>query len=369
MTATCTNTYRLNGVRAAVALTVVLILHASASAQVRPGRRGRVVRDPIIGSVRSGTSLTAMGTIGPGMKNVTIGMGVMKTGADLQKVQGVTGAYFTGWGELVEDGVAMRTMYVTIDQARHVQKIVIPNTEPDATSISPDPSVKKLAETLKIGDAVKFNFEIIGERIYGTKISLLKRLSTKNGPAPFVYISKKHVSTGTPKSMTVTVNAGVIPCTFRVPEEIDDKGRSRPSTKVTDALKTFCRGDLLDLEYKVVNYEFVLTGVKAARRSSQGKIVKVVSGKLKGYQHMGAKIETAKRTMTYTDPEPVIELKLKNVKTTTPDPPVQTALKTLKAGDYVIYHYRRQRGVYWLDGIYATSPPASQPPTPEAGTK
>jgi len=41
---------------------------------------------------------------------------------------------------------------------------------------------------------------------------------------------------------------------------------------------------------------------------------------------------------------------------------VQTALKTLKPEDFVLFKYRRQRGVYWLDGIYPASRPIDKTP-------
>ena len=349
MTANSTDRCRLGGVRAVVTFTVAVILHTAASAQV--------ARDVKTDTVTSGTSLTASGTIDASKRYVTIGMGVMSTSSDLQKVQDVTAAYFTGWGMIVQNGISMRTMFVSIDQAQRVQKIIIPNKDAGAASLSPDQSVKKLAETLKIGDAVKFNYTIYGNQIFGDKISLFKRLDKTAGAGSFVFIGSKLVRAGKQNIMTVTANAGVIPCDFRVPEEVDEKGRSRPLAKVANALKTFCRSDLIELEYKTVNYEFVLTGVKAARKSDQGTLVKVLDGKIKGYKHMGAMIETSKRTLTLTDPEPVIELKLKNVANPSPDPPVQTALKTLRQGDYVMFTYRRQRGVYWLEGIYPTSRP------------
>jgi len=124
---------------------------------------------------------------------------------------------------------------------------------------------------------------------------------------------------------------------------------------VTDALKQFCRSDLLELEYKTVNFQFVLSGVKAARRSGQGMLTRISHRKIKGYKHMAALIKTSKRTMTLTDPEAVIKLELKNVANPPPDPPVQTTLQSLKPGDQVMFKYRRQRGIYWLDEIYPVS--------------
>ena len=361
MTAKRAKRCRLGGVWAITVLIVIAGLHTSASAQAWPrgwrGRRGRGVRDVQVNTVTSGTSMTAGGTIDAGGRNITIGMGVMRTTSDLTKTQGVTAAYFTRWGQFVQNGAALRTMYVTIDQARRVQKIIIPNKDPKAVSIAPGQNVKKLGETLRIGDAVKFNFTIIGNQIFGDKISLFKRLDTTNGTGSFVYLGSKSVRSGGRDSLTVTANAGVIPCTFKVPEEIDMQGRSRPLAKVAKALKTFCRSDLVELEYKTVNYEFVLTGVKPATMTDHGTLVKVIDGKIKGYKHMGAVIEASKRTMTLTDPEPVIKLKLKNVTNPSPDPPVQSMLKILKPGDYVMFKYRRQRGVYWLDGIYPATKP------------
>ena len=347
MSAERTNRYRLNGAWSVALLAAVVILQAVAAQ----------------GGIRTGTVTSSSRTAAGGRKTTSVGMGTISNSrrvVDPVVSTGTSGAYFSGWGTVVENGTASLTMSVAIDQGRHVQKIRIPNITPNSITLNPGADIKKLADTLRIGDAVKFKYTIIGNRIYGTKISLLKRLSAESGAASFVFIGSKLVGSGKQKIMTVTANAGVTPCTFRVPEEVDDKGRPRPLAKVTDALKTFCRGDLLELEYKTVDYQFVLTGVKAARKSSRGVIVKVIDGKIKGYKHMGAMIKTTKRTLTLTDPEPVIELKLQNVTSPTPDPPVQTALKTLKPGDYVMFKYRRQRGVYWLDEIYATSHPESE---------
>jgi len=312
--------------------------------------------------VRTGTTIG-----GPGGKRTIVGTGVItsRSSPTPQVVRGNTTAFFTKWGTHTENATTMLTMYVTIDNARRTQKIILPNAKPNSVVIDPGPKIKKLAETLRIGDAVHFFYMIVGNRIYGTSVKLVKPLGKGPGDAPFTFIGRKMVRAGKQKVMTVTANAGVIPCTFRVPEEVDDRGKSKPSSKVADALKQFCRGDLIDLEYKTVNYQFVLTGVKAARKTGQGVIVKVLDRRIKGFPHKVAMIKTARRTMTLVDPEAIIpDLKLKGVDNPTPDPPVQTALKTLQPGDFVMFTYRRQRAVYWLDEIY----PASRPeeiPTPE----
>ncbi|MDP6546796.1 MAG: hypothetical protein QGH60_22715 [Phycisphaerae bacterium] len=355
MSAKRINGDRFNGAwTLAIVLAAILLHAAAANAQV-------VVRDVIIDTVRSGTVLDSTATVSRDRRYVTVGMGLQNSGHTLRPAEGVAAAHFADWGMRIENGAAMLAMFVAIDRGRRIQKIIIPNKDPDAVTLGPEESVKKLAETLKIGDSVKFNYTIYGNRIFGSNISLLKRMPTKSGAAAFTFIRSRMVRVGKQNIMTVTANAGVTPCTFRVPEEIDANERSRPLAKVTDALKNFRRGDLLDLEYKTVNYQFVLTGVKAARKLGHGEIVKILSRRSKGYEHLGAKIKTDKRTLRLTDPEPVIKLKLRNVSNPTPDPPVQTALRTFKPGDYVMFRYRRQRGVYWLDGIYPTSRHESKP--------
>ena len=317
-------------------------------------------------AVRTGTVISGSGS----GKRTTVGMGTLAPrGPQPKPLRGTTTAYFTGWGTLVEKGTATLTMSVTIDQARRIQRIIIPNRDPKAVKMDPGDHVKKLAETLKIGDAVKFDFLITGNRVYGTNISLYKALSTGPGAAPFTFIRSKLIPAGKQKIMTVTATAGVNPCTFRVPEEVDDKGRSVPQRKVADQLKKFCRSDLLDLEYKTVNYHFVLTGVKAARKSDQGRVLKIDKTKIKGYEHMVVSIKTDRRTLRLIDPEPIIELKLKNVANPAPDPQVQTALKTIKPDDYVMFKYRRQRSVYWLDEIYPSSQSGPNPSSTHNGTE
>ena len=342
-----TNRYRLNRVQAVAVLAVAVILHSVA----------------VYGGVRTGTVVSGSG-VGT-RKRTVVGMG--RSLPPPKPVRGSATAYFVGWGTHVENGTAMLTMSVTIDEARRAQRIILPNTDPDGATLNPGKSVKTLAETLRIGDAVGFYYMMVYNRIYATGVTLVKPLPSEPGAAPFTLIGSKTVRSGRQNVMIFTANAGVIPCTFRVAEEIDDKGQSRPSRKVTDALKQFCRSDLLELEYKTVNFQFVLTGVKAARCSGQGVLTKITDRRLKGYKHMVARIKTSKRTLTLTDPEAVIELNLKNVANPSPDPPVQTALKSLEPDDYVKFKYRRQRGVYWLDEITPSSRPAAKPSTPAKG--
>ena len=156
---------------------------------------------------------------------------------------------------------------------------------------------------------------------------------------------------------------------LRVPEETDLQGRSRPIARVAGALRNFRRGDLLELDYKTRDYEFILTGVKPAECMDHGVLRRISSVKLNGYKHMIATIEMPKRAIKLVDPEAVIELNLKNAPDAAPDPPVQTALKTLKPKDFVIFKYRRQRGVYWLDAIYPASRIPAGKPAPVKGTE
>jgi hypothetical protein len=349
MRAACTSRYRLCGVLVVVLLFAVC-LHSPATAQV--------AQDVKTSTVTSGTVLDASGTIGADRRYVTVGMGLVSSPPQPQAVRGTSAAYFAGWGTYTSDGTTWITMSVAIDKARRVQKLLLPNKKPDGLC-DPGQEVKTLSKTLKIGDAVGFHYLMLPGRIYAAKIKLVKSLPKGPGAAPFTLIGSKITRSDSQKKMVLTANAGVIPCTFRVADEIDDSGQLRPTRKVTDALKKFCRSDLLDLEYKTVNFQFVLTGIKAAVRSGKGTLAKITTKKFKGYQHLATLIKTPKRTMTLIDPEAVIELNLKNVSDPTPDPPVQTALKTLAPGDEVKFRYRRQNGIYWLEEIY----PISQPST------
>jgi len=305
---------------------------------------------------------TVIGGSGTGRRTI-VGMG--RSTPQPKPVRGSATAYFAGWGTHTENGTTRRTISVAIDDARGVQRMILANENPGG-AYNPGKHVRKLSETLKIGDAIGFHFLMVSERIFAAGITLEKPLPSEPGAAPFTFIGTKTIRSGGQKVMILTANAGVIPCTFRVAEEVDENGRSRPSRKVTDALKQFCRSDLLELEYKTINFQFVLTGVKAARKSDRGMLVKITDRRLKGYKHMVARIKTSKRTMTLTDPEAVIKLELKNVANPTPDPPVQTTLQSLKPGDYVMFKYRRQRGVYWLDEIYPVSRnrPTTRPSRP-----
>jgi hypothetical protein len=317
-----------------------------------------ILQAAAIAGVRTGTVISGSGT----GKRTTVGTGVISPRAPLpQPIRGQSSAYFTKWGTHVENGTSMLTMYVAIDGARRVQKVILPNTSPNAIRIQPGPEVEKLAETLRIGDAVNFHYMIVGNKIYATGLRMVKPIGKGPGDAPFTLIGSKLVRAGKQKILTVTANAGVIPCTFRVPEEVDDQGRSRPMSKVANALKTFCRSDFIELEYKTVNYQFVLTGIKAARKTGQGTIAKILDKKIKGFPHKVAMIKTTKRTLTLVDPEAVIKLNLKGVENPSPDPQVQTTLKALAPGDYVMFKYRRQRAVYWLDEIHPTSRPDDLP--------
>ncbi|MBT3199175.1 MAG: hypothetical protein HN350_04585 [Phycisphaerales bacterium] len=347
MSTKCTNWRTLNGVAVIVALTVVICLQSTAMAQV--------VRDVRTSTVTSGSGLDVHPTING--KRTSVGMGVMPSHTKVELVRGVAAAYFTRWGTHVEDGVAMLTMHVAIDGANRTQKIILPNKDPEGATRNPEDGVVKLAKTLKIGDAVMFNYLVYADQIFGANVQLFQRIADKPGAARFVYTGSKLVGSGKNKIMIVTAKAGVTPCVFKVPEEIGRDGKSKPIAKITDALKKFCTADLLELEYKTVDYQFVVTGVKAAKCTGRGFVTRITDTKRKGYKHMVAMIKTTKRIMTLIDPEAVIVLKMKNVSAPPIEPPVQTALKTLEPKNFVIFKYRRQRGVYWLDDIYPASPP------------
>jgi len=360
MSASCTDRYHLNVAPLGVLLVVVMGLHS--------GTSGQVVQDIQTSTVTSGTVLDVNATINARRNGVV--MGIRASNSQVSLARGQSIARFARWGMHVENGMPMLAMFVADDDAQRVQKkIVIPNKDPAAPGPSPGESVKKLAATLKIGDAVKFNHTIFGEHTYAADISPIERPPAKGAAAaPFVFIGSRLARTGKRTTMTVTANAGMIPCTFRVPEELDLEGRSKPIDKVASALKNFHRSDLLELDYKTVDYKFILTGVKPAESMGQGVLRRISHAKFNGYKHMIATIKMPKRTIKFVDPEAVIKLNLKGTPEAATDGPVQTALKTLKPEDFVIFKYRRQRGVYWLDGIYPASRPTDMKPAPVKGT-
>ncbi|MBC8374118.1 MAG: hypothetical protein H8E53_11025 [Planctomycetes bacterium] len=355
MSASCIERYHLNVAPLGVLLVVAVGLHSVAS--------GQVVQDIQTSTVTSGTVLDVNATINARRNGVV--MGIRASNSQVSLARGQSIARFARWGAHVENGMPMLAMFVADDDAPRIpRKIVIPNKDPAASGPSPGESVEKLAGTLKIGDAVKFNHTIFGEHTYGADIAPIKHPPTKGAAAPFVFIGSRLARAGKRTTMTVTANAGMIPCTFKVPEEIDLEGRSKPIAKVASALKNFRRGDLLELEYKTVDYKFILTGVKPAECMGQGVLRRISYAKLNGYKHMIATITMPKRTIKFVDPEAAIELNLKGVSDAAPDGPVQTALKTLKPEDFVIFKYRRQKGVYWLDAIYPASRPIAMKPAP-----
>jgi hypothetical protein len=339
-----------------VILVVAAGLHSVASAQV--------VQDVRIGTVTSGTVLDVDATVNA-RRNAVL-MGIRTSISDVNLTRGQSIANFIRWGINVENGAPMLAMFVAMDEAWGVEKeILIRNTNPAAAGPSPNESVKQLAEKLKIGDSVKFKHVIFDDHYFGDDITLIEHPPATGGVAPFVFIGSRFARTGKQRRMTVTANAGTISCTFRVPQETDRQGRSKPLTRIASVLASFRRGDLVDLDYKTEDYKFILTGIKPAECMGHGVIRRISYTKFNGYKHMVATIKMPKRTVKLVDPEAVIELDLKE----SPDRPVQTALKTLKPDDFVIFKYRRQRGVYWLNGIYPASRPIAMKPAPVKETK
>ena len=304
MSASRTDRYHLNMTPLGVILVVAAGLHSVASAQV--------VQDVRIGTVTSGTVLDVDATVNA-RRNAVL-MGIRTSISDVNLTRGQSIANFIRWGMHVENGAAMLAMFVAMDEARRVEKkIIIRNTDPAATGPSPDESVKKLAGTLRIGDAVKFNHVLFGGRFYGDDISPIERPPATGGAAPFVFIRSRLARAGKRSRMTVTANAGAIPCTFKVPEEIDLQGRSKPIARVAGALANFRRGDLLELDYKTKDYKFVLTGVKAAECMGHGVLRRISCTRLNGYKHMIATIKMPKRTIKLVDPEAVINARAKSL--------------------------------------------------------
>jgi len=348
-----------------IRLCVILLVAAG----LHTGASGQVARDVRTSTSTSGTVLDATATVNARRNRVLTT--ISASSSSLKLVRGQSIARFLRWERHVENRAAMLAMIVAVDKGKRVRKtIVIPNMSPAAGGSTPDESVKELAETLKIGDTVKFNYTMIGNRIYGSDILRPRQSPTKCADAPFVFISSRSVRTGKRIAMTVTANAGGVPCTFIVPEEVDLQGRRKPIAKIVDALKKFHRGDLLDIEYKTKDYKFIMTGAKAAECMTHGVLRRISYTNIRGYKHMVAAIKTPKGSVIrLVDPEAVIELDLRNAPDATADPPVQTALKTLKPKDFVIFKYRRQRGVCWLEGIYPASRMLAVKPAPANGTQ
>jgi len=352
--------HSLNPTRLGAILIVAASLHLTAL--------GQVARDVQTSTVTSGTVLDAEATVNA-RRNAVL-MTIRASISDVNLVKGQDIARFHRWGIHVENGAAMLAMFVAADKPRRVKKIVIPNMGAAAGRPSPDKEIRKLAGAMRIGDTVRFNYLLFGDNSYLTDMSLAKDPPAGNACKPFVYTGSKLVRrSGGRRVMTVTAKAGDIPCTFTVPQETDLNGRSRPLAKVADALKSFIRGDLLELEYKTVGYEFVLTGVKPAECVDHGVIRVISHTRRNGYKHMVAAIRTPKRIIRLIDPEAIIELNLRGAPSASPDPQVQTTLKTLRPKDFVMFKYSRQRGVCRLDGIYPASRSPALAPAPGEAKK
>ena len=245
---------------------------------------------------------------------------------------------------------------------RKTTTLIVPNKGAKDRKINPRADVAKLAGRLKIGDTVRFGYSSLAGRMTVTKLSITRFAGRPDAePKPFIFVSSRKLRTTKQSCLAVTARRDTTSWTFLadLPEEKDSKGEvgadaaeSGAARALAEKAGRFRPGDLVSLEYKTVDYRFILTDIRARRMSGRGRLVRLGKRNIEGTVHDMALIATAGLPLSAVVP---------TVKgddgRPAGDPKVTGAMKDLKLKQPVEFKYRREGGIIWLDEIA----PAGEP--------
>ena len=287
-------------------------------------------------------------------------------------VNGSCEGAFVGWG--AGSNGKSQTVSIQIVPKGKSSKISlnVPNSSPKSTKASPVDYVARIAGDLKIGDTVKIGYSSLGGRTWMTSVTRSGGPSkSRSGssrkdltaPEAFVFVGSRKVQTTAGVRMTVLARKNSNMWTFSTPTEaVDAKSKSHSrSTETSDPesrnplslaeqIAAYSPGDIVAMEYKTVNYRFVLESIAPFQMSATGSLTRVGKRSVRGVIHDAAFVRTStKQSLALLVPATA------STGSKTDAAALAATLKTLKTGQPVDISYRKQGGVLWLDKITAAA--------------
>jgi len=131
--------------------------------------------------------------------------------------------------------------------------------------------------------------------------------------------------------------------------DISDSTPERPLS-LSEQAAAFSPGDIVALDYKTVNFKFVLNSIRPFQLSATGRLVRVGKRSIRSVIHDAAFVKTTSNQSLV-----LIVGTTTGTGSKTNAAALAETLKTLKIGQQVDISYRKQKGVLWLDEITAAA--------------
>lgn len=274
-------------------------------------------------------------------------------GGSLKPVQVSAAARFISWGATsTSEGPALTMTVAQEGKKAGVVTITVPNQKSKTKSrtLNPPAPVRKLADTLKVGDPVKVSYDQLGSR-RTYKSAAASGVSSSGGDEAgitFEFLSMRKVRHDGQYHDAVTVGKGKVVWTFllpNVPADADAKAtQTNPDPDLIAKVRKYRRGDEVTISHTPYKYAFLIEDIETVRRTGEGVV-------------------TANREVRSSTPCRMIQV-LADGKSLTmflplkaaegeayPASDLLAAAEGVKSKQKVAFTYRREGGRYLLDEI------------------
>ena len=225
--------------------------------------------------------------------------------------------------------------------------LVVPNQDPEAGKLNPNPLLVSLVKSLKPGDLIEIRtMKLRGQNI----LRSIGRYEPKPGeddPKAFTFVKTAQPKIDGQQYLAVVLQKDRKFQTLLVPNRKDERGAPAPDEKLAEKVRKLVVGDVVEVEAARVGAQMQLKDLKPYKLPEKANFLKLITTRHAEQKHLAVRI---RRHSGEAD-----ELLIPNRKNltgkTVHDPELHAAARKLRAGQPVLFRIREELGQPWLAEI------------------
>lgn len=220
---------------------------------------------------------------------------------------------------------------------RGTAELLVPNRNPEGRTLDPDPVVVNIVRDLKPGDLIEVRTgKLEGHNILRS-IRPYKPKPGEDDPEAFTFVRVVEQKVGNQDVLGVELKKDAASQTVPVPNRTDDNGKPVPDPELAAKVRSFAKGDLVEVKVAREAGKIVLASIKAYKPPDRGKFVKSLEQKVEEEAFLAIEVaQDDQTTKTLLVPNHK-DAKGQNV----PDAELSAAVKKLRPGQTVLFRTRQ----------------------------
>ncbi len=226
--------------------------------------------------------------------------------------------------------------------------LVVPNRDPEARKLDPQPVILDLVKSLKPGDLIQvLTAEIERQRV----LRFLRPYEPKPGeddPNAFTFLKAVEEKAGGRECLAVTLEKDGNSQSVPLPEEKNEQGQLAPASRLAEQVRKLTDGELVEATVELVGGKIVLKDIKPYKPLVKGRFVKLTDVRQDEQKHLAVEVKLGEESRLLLIPK-----SKEDKDAAAREAELTAAAKKLRPGQPVLFRERKDGQQHWLEDIRA----------------